>query len=64
MRTRRPDRVITDGRQTLVIDYKTGRQDADHAEQVRFYMERLTEMGYPNVCGFIWYIRRGDIVSV
>ena len=64
VRTRRPDRVITDGRQTLVIDYKTGRQDADHAKQVRFYMERLTEMGYPNVCGFIWYIRRGDIVPV
>ena len=61
-KTKRPDRVITDGNQTIVIDYKTGRQNEDHVNQVTEYMERLQEMNYPNISGYVWYIRRNDIV--
>ena len=64
VRQRRPDRVVTDGTQTIVIDYKTGRQDNEHIDQVGFYKQKLMEMGYPNVSGYVWYIRRGDIVQV
>lgn len=61
---RRPDRVITDGENTIVIDYKTGKQNVEHVKQVAEYMELLRKMNYPNVVGYVWYIRRGDIVRV
>lgn len=64
VRQQRPDRVITDGKQTIVIDYKTGRQDDGHRHQVKSYMNLLSAMGYPDVKGFVWYLRRGDIVEV
>ena len=62
--TRRPDRVVTDDTETIVIDYKTGRQDEEHVKQVQLYMQQLQAMNYPNVSGYVWYIRRGDIVRV
>lgn len=61
---RRPDRVITDGSETIVIDYKTGKQDERHEKQVREYMSLIQRMGYNNVKGYVWYIRRGDIIPV
>lgn len=61
---RRPDRVITDGTRTIVIDYKTGRQSKEHEGQVQRYMNLLVQMGYPNIEGYLWYIRRQDIVPV
>ncbi len=61
---RRPDRVITDGTETIVIDYKTGKQSADHEDQVRRYMQLLRDMGMPNVRGYLWYVRRKDIIEI
>jgi predicted RecB family nuclease len=60
----RPDRVVTDGQRTIVVDYKTGRPHPQHQEQVAFYVDKLREMGYPEVCGYVWYIRHGNIVPV
>ena len=62
--TCRPDRVITDGNETIVIDYKTGIYCPAHEEQVRRYMKLLRQMGYLNVKGFVWYIRQQSIVEV
>lgn len=62
--TCRPDRVITDGRQTIVIDYKTGIYRSEHEEQVAGYMNLLRQMGYNNVKGYLWYIRQQSIVEV
>ena len=65
IREKRPDRVITDGHNTLVIDYKTGKPNTiAHQEQIRRYMELLSEMGYMNVKGYLWYLRRNDIEEV
>lgn len=61
---KRPDRVVTDGERTLVIDYKTGRQDNSHLDQVSGYMKLLRQMGYPQVEGYLWYIRREEIVRI
>lgn len=60
----RPDRVITDGHETIVIDYKTGRPSDSHKDQVHTYMSLLSQMGYPSVRGFLWYIRHNEIVEV
>ncbi len=61
---KRPDRVITDGNETIVIDYKTGAPSDEHDRQVRTYMHLLTTMGYPHVRGYLWYIRRGEILAL
>ena len=61
---RRPDRVITDGQQTIVIDFKFGRQDEEHHDQVREYMDLLTQMGHSRIQGFLWYVYSNKIIEV
>ncbi len=62
--TIRPDRVMTDGKQTIVIDYKTGKQDARHITQVQDYMTHLSQMGHTSIRGYLWYIGRDEIIEV
>lgn len=64
LRELRPDRVITNGQETLVIDFKTGRQREEHQAQVRGYMQQLEAMGYTGVRGYLWYIRTNTVVPV
>jgi hypothetical protein len=52
----RPDRVITDENQTIVIDFKFGSPHQGYESQVRRYMQLLDKMGYPQVQGFLWYV--------
>ena len=63
-RTRRPDRVMTDGQRTIVIDFKFGHENSDYYQQVGKYMEFLREMGYPNVQGYLWFVYSNQIVEV
>jgi len=58
----RPDRVITDGTHTLVIDYKTGQPNPEHARQVQAYKNLLLQMGYTHVEGYLWYVRENRII--
>ena len=61
----RPDRVMTDGKQWIVVDFKFGqRNDRDYIDQVGKYMELVRQMGGKNVSGFIWYVMRNEIVPV
>ncbi len=60
----RPDRVITDGKETIVIDFKFGSQAGKHKEQVREYINMLRQMGMPGVKGFIWYVTQDQVVPV
>lgn len=64
VREQRPDRVIYDGRQLVVIDFKTGAERDAHHAQVRRYMQLLRDMGYPRVSGCLWYIRPNRVVPV
>ncbi|MCM1347598.1 MAG: PD-(D/E)XK nuclease family protein, partial [Bacteroides sp.] len=64
VKERRPDRVIVSEDETIVIDYKTGKQSVEHEKQVREYMQLLKQMGHTNIKGYIWYIRRNDIVCL
>ena len=61
---RRPDRVITDGRQTIVIDFKFGRERDEYHTQVREYMQLLSQMGLPRVQGFLWFVYSNQVVEV
>jgi len=60
----RPDRVITDGKQMIVIDFKFGKPKPEYHEQVRQYMALLQDMGYQNVTGYLWYVYTHQIEKV
>lgn len=60
----RPDRIIIDNDRVIVIDYKTGEQQRHHYTQVREYMRFLSQMGFKNVEGYIWYIYPHEIKPV
>ena len=61
---RRPDRVMYDGRQMVVVDFKFGSPKDGHKDQVRNYMKRLDEMGYPDIKGYLWYVFSNQIEEV
>lgn len=61
---RRPDRVmIKDGR-VVVVDFKFGRPRPVYEDQVRVYMKLLSQMGYKNVRGYLWYVYVNQFVSI
>ena len=61
---RRPDRVMTDGRETHVVDFKFGRPKEEYHDQVRQYMQLLQQMGMPGVKGWLWYVYSNKIDEV
>lgn len=42
----RPDRIVIKGNRATLIDYKTGKKDPGHHEQLWAYAEALQDMGY------------------
>ena len=58
----RPDRVMTDGNEIIVVDFKFGKPRDEYHEQVQRYMNLLLRMGYKKVSGYIWYVVRNEIV--
>ncbi len=60
----RPDRVMINGRQAVVVDYKFGKAESSYGRQVAGYADMLRNMGYDDVRGYIWYVKSGEIVEV
>ena len=60
----RPDRVMTDGQETIVVDFKFGNERDSYHDQVRDYMSLLTQMGMPHVTGYLWFVYSNKIVPV
>lgn len=61
----RPDRVVTKDGEAVVIDYKFGEYrpcDSRYVRQVRSYMKLLSDMGFRNVRGALWYVNH-DMVE-
>jgi ATP-dependent exoDNAse (exonuclease V) beta subunit len=61
---RRPDRVMTDGHETIVVDFKFGTERDEYHEQVREYMQLLTHMGMPCVKGYLWLVYSNKVIEV
>ena len=61
---RRPDRVMTDGRRMVVVDFKFGKPQPEHREQVSEYMALLRQMGHQEVEGYLWYVYTNKIERV
>jgi superfamily I DNA/RNA helicase len=52
----RPDRVMLKDDTAVLIDYKTGKEEKDHGEQLDEYGAILGQMGYKKVGKYILYI--------
>ena len=61
---RRPDRVMTDGHETHVVDFKFGSPHPEYIAQVQEYMQLLRTMGMPKVHGWLWYVYSNKIEEV
>ena len=63
---RRPDRVMLslDGKQMVVVDFKFGTPRESYIAQVKEYMNLLSQMGYHEVKGYLWYVYKGEICEV
>jgi CRISPR/Cas system-associated exonuclease Cas4 (RecB family) len=62
--TKRPDRIIMDQGKVVVIDFKFGEESPDNIKQVGQYLSLLTEMGYTECKGYLWYIEKKKIITV
>ncbi len=61
----RPDKVLVSEGSTFIIDYKfTSKEKESHFEQVEHYKKLYTEMGYPNVKGWLFYGFGGELMEV
>lgn len=63
MQNRRPDRVMTDGRHAIVVDFKFGNEKEEYLYQVREYADLLQKMGYSPIEAYIWYVYQNKIVD-
>ena len=61
---RRPDRVMTDGAEWVVVDFKFGRERQEYHEQVRQYMNLIRQMGHDRVSGYLWLVYSNQIIPV
>lgn len=62
--TKRPDRVIFDGTEMKVIDFKFGKYKEEYETQVRQYTKLLKDMGYHNVKAYLWFVYTNEIKEI
>ncbi|MBR5749350.1 MAG: UvrD-helicase domain-containing protein [Prevotella sp.] len=61
---RRPDRVMTNGKEWVVVDFKFGSPKDEYHNQVREYMQLLVNMGHTNIKGYLWFVYSNIIEEV
>jgi ATP-dependent exoDNAse (exonuclease V) beta subunit len=59
-----PDRVVIKNNTTFILDYKTGKKEKKHHEQLEQYRLLLAEMGYTNIKCYLLYIKEKELVEV
>lgn len=64
MEEHRLDRVMTDGKEFVVVDFKFGKEREEYKKQVQQYMEILIRMGHKKVSGYLWYVVKNNVVEV
>ncbi|MGL5636076.1 MAG: Dna2/Cas4 domain-containing protein, partial [Bacteroidales bacterium] len=60
----RPDRILRNGNTILVIDYKFGKEQKKYIKQIKEYVKYITQMGYTDVKGYLWYVLSDKIEEV
>lgn len=64
LKEHRPDRVMQDDKETIVVDFKFGKPKPEYPKQVKEYMDLLCSMGHQNVKGYLWYVYPNKIEEV
>ena len=58
----RPDRVVISDKNAVVIDYKTGKKNAQkYHSQMQDYEQALLSLGYASVKKILLYIHEQDV---
>lgn len=60
----RPDRVMKRGNEVVIVDFKFGKPQPEHNDQVLRYVSLIHSMGYTDVKGYLWYVYSDTIVEV
>ena len=60
----RCDRVVFSDNDTVVIDFKFGKPRLEYEHQVKNYIKQLTDVGFKNVSGYLWYANDEKLVEV
>lgn len=60
----RIDRLLTQGKRAVVVDFKTGAHKASDEQQVLQYVDILRKMNYTEVNGYLLYIGKNEVVEV
>src|SRR5690606_38057353 len=60
----RPDRIQENGREYVIIDYKTGKQAPNHDLQIRQYKSIVGDMVSLPVRAFIYYLNLPEVIEV
>ena len=61
---KRPDRVMIDQDEVVVVDFKFGTPRPEYAQQVKEYTELLQRMGYSSPKGYLWYVYTNQVVPI
>ncbi|MBQ8500998.1 MAG: UvrD-helicase domain-containing protein [Bacteroides sp.] len=66
LRNQRPDRVMMQGKEIIVVDFKFGQPRKSYHRQVEGYIRLLKKMGYTRekISGYLWYVTTGQIEEV
>jgi ATP-dependent exoDNAse (exonuclease V) beta subunit len=60
----RPDRVVLNNKDAVIIDYKTGAKQKKHQQQIIGYGDLLQQMGYTVTEKLLVYIEDLEVISV
>ena len=60
----RPDRVMTDGKEWIVVDFKFGAPKPEYHDQVKQYMSLIASMGHQNIKGYLWFVYSNKIEEI
>jgi ATP-dependent helicase/nuclease subunit A len=48
----------------IIIDYKTGKEEPKHADQVNHYASVLEDLGYSTIHKYLFYLNEKRVVSL
>ncbi|WP_339876510.1 UvrD-helicase domain-containing protein [uncultured Algoriphagus sp.] len=61
---KRPDRIILNESEAVIVDFKTGEAQSRYANQVREYMELVSKLSQKPTKGYLCYLETGVIEEI
>lgn len=60
----RPDRVVENNDEVVILDYKTGKEDPEHKIQINKYKNIISEISTKNIKAYLVYTQSAHVVQV